>query len=107
MFKNERTISNIIGKYPTYMRPPYSECNATSGCQDDMQRLGYHRVLFDLDTQDYLHPLPSQIQGSKDIVRMKLREPNMTNWLSIQHDIVEQSVTNLTSYYLGLIKQRG
>ena len=107
MIKNERAIANIIGKYPTYMRPPYSQCDAASGCQAEMKALGYHRVYFDLDTQDYLHPLPSQIQGSKDILKMNLAEKDVSSWLSIQHDIVEQSVTNLTSYYLGLIKAKG
>lgn len=104
MVKNERAFANIIGKYPTYMRPPYSQCNAVSGCQADMKALGYHRIYFDLDTQDYLNPLPTQIQSSKDIVNAILGTPGAKDYLSIQHDIVQQSVTNLTSYYFGLIK---
>ena len=107
MVKNERAFANIIGKYPTYMRPPYSQCDAASGCQADMKALGYHRTYFDLDTQDYLNPLPSQIQNSKDIVKNILGTPGATDYLSIQHDIVQQSVTNLTSYYYGLIKAKG
>lgn len=62
---------------------------------------------FDLDTQDYLNPLPSQIQNSKDIVRAKLADQSATDYLSIQHDIVGQSVTNLTSYFFDQIKARG
>ena len=79
MIKNERAIAYIIGKYPTYMRPPHSQCNETPGCQDDMRRLAYHRVLFDLDTQDYLHPLSSQIQASKEIVNTSIRNNGVTN----------------------------
>jgi peptidoglycan/xylan/chitin deacetylase (PgdA/CDA1 family) len=105
--KNEMAIRNIIGKYPTYMRPPYSECSAASGCPADLKALGYHRILFDLDTQDYLNPLPTQIQNSKDIVKAALAVSGVTDYLSIQHDIVQQSVTNLTSYYYGLIKSKG
>lgn len=110
MGKNERALANIIGKYPTYMRPPYSQCDAPSGCQADMLALGYHRIYFDLDSQDYLNPLPTQIQGAKDVVAAALgrtANPPVTDYLSIQHDVIEQSVTNLTSYYLGLIKAKG
>ena len=110
MTKNERAIANIIGKYPTYMRPPYSQCNQASGCWADMKKLGYHRVYFDLDTSDYLNPLPSQIQASKDIVNSMLtgaRYKSATDYLSIQHDIVQQSVTNLSTYYYDLIAAKG
>lgn len=107
MVKNERAIANIIGKYPTYMRPPYSQCNAASGCQADMKALGYHRVYFDLDSQDYLNPLPTQIHASFDIVASLLANPAAYDYLSIQHDIVQQSVTNFSSYYFGLIQAKG
>ena len=106
MVKNERAIANIIGKYPTYMRPPYSQCDAASGCQADMKALGYHRIYFDLDTQDYLNPLPSQIQNSKNIVK-DLLAAQAEDYLSIQHDLVQQSVTNLTGYYFDLIQRKG
>jgi peptidoglycan/xylan/chitin deacetylase (PgdA/CDA1 family) len=32
MVKNEMAIRNIVGFFPTYMRPPYSSCTAESGC---------------------------------------------------------------------------
>lgn len=105
MVKNERAIANIIGKYPTYMRPPYSQCSQASGCWADMKALGYHRVYFDLDTQDYLNP--TTIQNSKDIVRQIINTGSATDYLAIQHDLVEQSVTNLTSYFFDLIKAKG
>ncbi|PVH85606.1 carbohydrate esterase family 4 protein [Cadophora sp. DSE1049] len=107
MVKNEMAFNNIIGMWPTYMRPPYSDCTQESGCWDDMKALGYHRVYFDLDTQDYLNPLPSQVQNSKDIVKQQLAIPGVTDYLSIQHDIVQQSVANLSSYYFDLIQKKG
>lgn len=108
MVKNEMAINNIIGKWPTYMRPPYSQCDKASGCHADMTALGYHRILFDLDTQDYLNPSPLQIQNSKDIVKTYMDEAAATaDYLSIQHDIVQQSVTNLSSYYFDLIQAKG
>ncbi|TVY32628.1 Chitin deacetylase [Lachnellula subtilissima] len=107
MVKNDMAFNNIIGMWPTYMRPPYSDCTKESGCCDDMLALGYHRIYFDLDTEDYLHPLPSQIQRSKNIVVKALADKAATDYLSIQHDIVEQSVTNLSAYYFNVIKARG
>jgi peptidoglycan/xylan/chitin deacetylase (PgdA/CDA1 family) len=50
MVHNEMAIRNIIQKFPTYMRPPYSSCTAASGCEADLANLGYHVVYFDLDT---------------------------------------------------------
>jgi hypothetical protein len=50
MVKLEMATSNIVGKFPTYMRPPYSSCTAASGCEQDMADLGYHVSYFDLDT---------------------------------------------------------
>jgi peptidoglycan/xylan/chitin deacetylase (PgdA/CDA1 family) len=50
MIRNEMAISNVVGKFPTYMRPPYSSCTAASGCEQDLADLGYHVSYFDLDT---------------------------------------------------------
>ncbi|KAL8975531.1 MAG: hypothetical protein Q9197_000208 [Variospora fuerteventurae] len=105
MVKNERAIANIIGKYPTYMRPPYSQCSQGSGCWADMKALGYHRVYFDLDTQDYLNP--NSIQNSRDIVAQILGTGGATDYLAIQHDLVAQSVANLSPFFFDRIKAKG
>ncbi|CAF9907307.1 MAG: hypothetical protein GOMPHAMPRED_005074 [Gomphillus americanus] len=108
MVKNERAIANIIDKYPTYMRPPYSSCTPASGCTTDMQALGYHRTFFDLDTQDYLNNDATLIRNSKNIVNWALGNASQgSDYLSIQHDIDFQSVTNLSSYYFELIRAKG
>ncbi|CAG8972699.1 hypothetical protein HYALB_00010931 [Hymenoscyphus albidus] len=108
MIKNEMAFNNIIGKFPTYMRPPYSNCSQTTGCWADMQALGYHRIYFDLDTDDTNNETPDNIQNSKNDVRNMLSQgPAGGNFLSIQHDISEQSVKSLSSYYFDLIKKKG
>jgi peptidoglycan/xylan/chitin deacetylase (PgdA/CDA1 family) len=63
MVKTEMAIRNILGKYPTYMRPPYTECN--DACQTVMKNLGYVIANYDLDTQDWAHQ--DNIQEAKDI----------------------------------------
>ena len=53
MVKNEMAIRNILGKYPTYMRPPYSSCG--DACEDILTKLGYVVTYFDLDTAGRLY----------------------------------------------------
>jgi peptidoglycan/xylan/chitin deacetylase (PgdA/CDA1 family) len=48
MYNNEAAFRNILGLFPTHMRPPYSSCN--TDCQNAMGTLGYHITSFDLDT---------------------------------------------------------
>src|SRR5690606_34583371 len=47
----EAAFTKLIGRIPTYMRPPYLSCDA--GCQNIMTRLGYHIIDTDLDTKDW------------------------------------------------------
>lgn len=42
MYKTEKSIVNVIGKIPTFMRPPMVICG--DGCKADMKDLGYHVV---------------------------------------------------------------
>ena len=44
MYKTERALANILGKYPIYMRAPYIECSEETDCLKDMHDLGYHIV---------------------------------------------------------------
>jgi len=89
MVKNEMAIRNIIGKYPTYMRPPYSSCN--EACQTVMKNLGYVVSYFDLDTDDYNQL--SNIQVAKDNFKRILDQtpggPQSGDRLAIAHDIHE------------------
>ena len=63
MVKNERALSNILGKYPTYMRPPYLQCSDAQGCLGDMQDLGYHVISYSHDSADWMYP--------EDLTKMK------------------------------------
>ncbi len=108
MTKNERAIANVLGFFPTYMRPPYSSCTAASGCPKDLKALGYHRIEFDLDTTDYLNSKPNQIHKAKDVVdRFLAKDGYMRSGLAIQHDILEQSAGNLTTHILDKIEEKG
>lgn len=42
MIKAEMALNDILGFFPTYMRPPFNKCG--EGCQSEMEDLGYHTV---------------------------------------------------------------
>ncbi|KAA8624437.1 Chitin binding protein [Pyrenophora tritici-repentis] len=107
MVHNEMAIRNIIGKYPTYMRPPYSSCNAQ--CQAVMSELGYVVSYFDLDTDDYNQL--NTIQVAKDNFKKGIDSRNTAPFdgdrLVIGHDIHQQTAENLTTYMLDYLYKQG
>ncbi|KAI1393874.1 carbohydrate-binding module family 18 [Hypoxylon trugodes] len=107
MYWNEIALNDILGYFPTYMRPPYSICPAA--CQTQLANLGYHAVYFDLDTEGYLHDDASQIQTSKDIWDEAVdgSSPCEDSYLEIEHDIHYQTVYNLTDYILDSLFSHG
>jgi hypothetical protein len=107
MVKNEMALRNIIGKYPTYMRPPYSACD-TAACQADLKTLGYVVTSFDLDTDDYNQLTKEKIQTAKNNFKngIDLAGPN-GDALSISHDIHDLSANNLTGYMLDYVYNAG
>ncbi|KAI1915177.1 hypothetical protein LOZ61_001853 [Ophidiomyces ophidiicola] len=102
MIKTEMVLRNILGGFPTYMRPPYSACSVQSGCLGDMDDLGYHVAYFNVDTDDYNNASPHQIQRSKDLFdhSMAMHEVTGRPMLVIAHDVHEQTVYNLTIHML-------
>lgn len=104
-----QAFRNILGQIPTYIRPPYSECNKT--CSSLLSTLGYHATYFDLDTSDYLNDSPTLIQNSKDLFTSSVAEygsdPSQSNFLVIGHDIHYQTVYNLTEYMLQSMRTSG
>jgi peptidoglycan/xylan/chitin deacetylase (PgdA/CDA1 family) len=112
MWMNEMALRNVLGKIPTYMRPPYSSCTAISGCQQDLADLGYHITNFKVDTDDYNQITPDKIQASKDWFKGNITKDGASadkgaKWLSISHDILEQTANNLTEYMLSTLTQLG
>ncbi|KAJ5388676.1 hypothetical protein N7509_011217 [Penicillium cosmopolitanum] len=107
--RNEAALRNIMGSFPTYMRPPYSSCHPRSGCREHLGEMGYHIVLYDIDTEDYKNDDPSLIQRSKDIFDDALSSgnPHTKSWLVIGHDAHEQTVHNLTEHMLQTMTRLG
>ncbi|KAF2473248.1 glycoside hydrolase/deacetylase [Lindgomyces ingoldianus] len=111
MYKNEMALRNILGFFPTYMRPPYSSCTSASGCESDLANLGYHVIYFDVDTDDYNQDSPNLIQNAKNYFKGNITAGGATasnsDWLSISHDIHEQTAYNLTDFMLSTLTGLG
>ncbi|EKG19445.1 Chitin-binding type 1 [Macrophomina phaseolina MS6] len=109
MIKNEMALRNILGFFPTYMRPPYSSCTAESGCENDLKALGYHITYFDLDTDDYDNTTPDKIQNAKDNFSKALagKAAASNDFLAIAHDIHQQTAQNLTEFMLQTLQSAG
>ncbi|KAI5465418.1 hypothetical protein BGZ63DRAFT_103798 [Mariannaea sp. PMI_226] len=105
---NEMAFRNIFGWIPTYMRPPYLECSAGSGCQALLNTLGYHVVSTNLDTKDWENASPSLIQISKDKYSAGIAtNPTGKGYIILAHDVHETTVNNLTAYMIETARDRG
>jgi hypothetical protein len=64
---------------------------------------------FDLDTDDYNNVTPDLIQNAKDNFANAVNpsDPSADAWLSIAHDIHEQTALNLTQYMLETLQEKG
>ncbi|KAJ4233045.1 hypothetical protein NW759_001828 [Fusarium solani] len=107
MIYNEIALADILGYFPTYMRPPYSASNEDTNAWLD--ELGYHITYFNLDTEGYLHDSPNMIATSKAIWdnTVEGKDPETNRWLHIDHDPVYQTVYNLTEHMLQSIQSNG
>jgi hypothetical protein len=107
MIYNEIAIADLLGFFPTYMRPPYSASN------DDVDRwlgeLGYHVTYFDLDTEGYLHDSEEDIEISKGIVDKAFDSKDSENrqYLHIEHDTVYETVSTLVAYTIEALYHAG
>ncbi|CAG8951098.1 hypothetical protein HYFRA_00006496 [Hymenoscyphus fraxineus] len=110
MYYNEMAFRNILGFFPTYMRPPYSEVNNET--QKMLFDMGYHSILYNINSNDYDNDKPETIQLSKDEINKQFATTNATagypaNFIEIAHDIHEQTAHNLTRFTLERMKTLG
>lgn len=104
MIYNEMAFRNILGVIPTYMRPPYVDCNAD--CFTKLGDLGYHAIYYDLDTFDYANDSPTLIQNSKNYFSNYV-SPHPNNVLELSHDTHYQTVYSLVKFMLDTAASNG
>ncbi|WYZ39713.1 hypothetical protein EsH8_IV_000054 [Colletotrichum jinshuiense] len=105
---NEMAFRNLFGWIPTYMRPPYLECDAGTGCQNLLRTLGYHIINVNIDTKDYMYDTPETIQTAKDRFSNGVSTNAAANsYIELSHDVHYQTVVNLTQFMIDTAKARG
>ncbi|GFF28631.1 hypothetical protein IFM61606_10197 [Aspergillus udagawae] len=107
MYQTEQAFANILGKVPTYMRPPYLSFD--TACAVDMFDLGYHAISTNLDTKDFANDDPALIQNSKDIFNNYVTQnsPSSTSFVVLNHDIHYQTVYTLAEYEIQRLQTAG
>lgn len=107
MYYNEQAINNILGLFPTYMRPPYLSCDAT--CQTRAANLGYHVIQTDLDTLDWDNDSEAKIGIAKANFDNALngRTPSQSSFLPLTHDNHYWTVYSLAEYMLQRMQREG
>lgn len=102
----EQAFTNVIGKRPTYLRPPYASCS--SDCLSEMEQLGYHVVNFDVDTKDYLYNRPGEIQAAMHNFATALGSQQAKgSILVLSHDVYRQTAEALVPFMLQKIREAG
>ncbi|KAK8099720.1 uncharacterized protein PG998_012961 [Apiospora kogelbergensis] len=100
---NEAALAQVLGLVPTYLRPPYTSCDA--GCMGDLGRFGYHVADYNVDTLDW--------QGDYDRARQIYAgalggaDPKTASFVSLEHDIHERTVDELAQYLIDTARGLG
>lgn len=97
MTQLETALLNIIGKYPTYMRPPYYSYNADTLAT--LGGLGYKVITSDVDTKDF--------EDEADAPAVFQAGLNNGATITLTHDVYEATVNNLVPYIINAVKSKG
>lgn len=108
MVWTEVALHDVLGLFPTYMRPPYSACPAET-CGRVMERLGYHVVHQNVNNEDWRWNDRGTIQNAKDNWDEVMRrgDPRTEGFITLEHDVFYQTVYNLTDYLFTTMRERG
>lgn len=97
----ESAVSSAIGKYPTYMRPPYFDCG--SACLNVMNNLGYHVIHANVDPQDYAHT--ADIQTAYNSYAGAIQAGG--SYIVLNHDVHQTTVESLVQNEIDNAKSKG
>ncbi|KAK7947117.1 family 4 carbohydrate esterase [Apiospora aurea] len=100
---NEAAIAAVLGLVPTYLRPPYTSCDA--GCMADLGSFGYHVADYNVDTLDW----EGDYDRARSIYSSALggADPNTSSFISLEHDIHERTVNELAQFLIDTARQDG
>ncbi|KAI9791858.1 MAG: hypothetical protein M1816_003403 [Peltula sp. TS41687] len=98
----ESALQQIIGYFPTYMRPPYFSTNDL--VLETMAELDYHVINADIDTLDWANDSEGAIQTSVQRFKDGL---NAGGSISLEHDVHQWTAQVLVQAEIDEIKRRG
>jgi peptidoglycan/xylan/chitin deacetylase (PgdA/CDA1 family) len=103
IIRNEIALTNILGAIPTYMRPPYASTDQPT--LDMLKNLGYHVINYNLDTNDWKGDY--NVAKSTFLTALQSTKPASSSYISLSHDIYNQTVTDLVPYMISNLRQLG
>lgn len=103
---NEVALNGIINMFPTYMRPPFAEWR-DPGLQRDLGALGYHVVLYNVDTKDYSHNSEAEIETAVRTFDDAVDGRGNGSYVVLCHDIREWTAKVLVPHMLWTLEDRG
>lgn len=102
MTQLESAFFQIIGRIPTYMRPPYLAVDGS--VLAIMGQLGYHVISASIDTKDYENDDPVAIWNSFEKFR---RELDGGGTITLAHDVHRSTVDILAQAMIDEVRKRG
>ncbi|KAK0387787.1 hypothetical protein NLU13_4032 [Sarocladium strictum] len=97
MTRLENEFLSLVGRYPTYMRPPYFDINNV--VLDVMKSLKYRVIITDLDTKDYEKNLPASLANFRTGLDQKKS-------IVLAHDVHDTTVNTLVPQMIAELKSR-
>ncbi|KAK2770982.1 polysaccharide deacetylase family protein [Colletotrichum kahawae] len=98
----EDALVNIIGKYPTYMRPPYFSWNDNT--LSILKALEYHVIHADIDSLDYANNAPLGNLTSVGIFEAGVKKGGS---IALAHEVHQNTAEYLVPEFLRIIKENG
>ncbi|ERS97434.1 hypothetical protein HMPREF1624_05601 [Sporothrix schenckii ATCC 58251] len=101
--KNEIALADVLGVFPTYLRPPYTRWNQDA--LNDLKTYGYHVLNYDIDTRDW--------QGDYTVAEnifqtiLSQHSPASSSWISLEHDIYNTTVHVFAQYIIDQARKLG
>lgn len=107
MSKLETIFRSVIGKNPTYMRPPAGSYDQTT--LTTLGSLGYKIILWDIDSNDWRYSTSGTIskeqQNYKDVIE-KDSKTKPHGHIALHHDVYEKTVEKLVPWVISYIKSK-
>ncbi|KAM0542280.1 hypothetical protein ACHAPJ_012888 [Fusarium lateritium] len=95
-------FSNILGKYPVYMRPPYFSFSDRT--LRVLGQLGFKVIIADIDTNDWLHQTIGDVEPSLEAYKDGL---NNGGSIVLMHDVHINTVENILPQIIQATRQSG